>query len=326
MNLPALIGYGAGIYALDSGYQRPGLAAVHLLVQNGRVAIIDTGTRHGLPRILAALAALGLGPEAVEWVIVTHVHLDHAGAAGALLAICPHARLLAHPRGARHMVDPARLVEGAMAVYGETRFRDLYGEVVAAPEQRVEQAADGHSVNFHGRRLTFLDTPGHARHHFCIHDGGSGGVFTGDAFGLSYREFDVAGRAFIFPTTTPVQFEPDAMHTSIERIMAQDPAAAFLTHFGRVRELPRLAADLHQLIDAYVDLARRAPGGGALRLGGLMAGLETLLTERLRRHGCTLDDAQQRALLAADVELNAQGLSIWLDREESSTARRGTPG
>lgn len=311
---PKHMDYGQGIHALDAGYLRPGLAAVHLIVQDSHVAVVDTGTYQSVPAVLDTLAALGLGPEAVDYVLLTHVHLDHAGAAGALMARCPNARLVVHPRGAPHMIDPTRLVAGAIAVYGAETFRALYGEIMPVAAARVIEAGDGFALDFHGRRLVCLDTPGHARHHLCIHDPASSGVFTGDAFGLSYRELDVDGRPFIFPTTTPVQFEPEAMHASIDRIVALSPSAAYLTHFGRVTGLPRLAGDLHALIDAFVRLAEAAPVDAARRHAWLVAELKALLVARLRRHGCRLGDAELRELLAHDVELDAQGLEIWLDR------------
>jgi glyoxylase-like metal-dependent hydrolase (beta-lactamase superfamily II) len=309
-----LIDFGQGLYALDAHYVRPGLAAIHLIVEAGHAAIVDTGTNHSTPRLLAELADLGIAAEAVDYVIVTHVHLDHAGAAGALLQACPNARLVVHPKGARHMIDPAKLIQGSMAVYGEAAFNELYGAILPCPAERVIEAEDGHELDFRGRRLHFIDTPGHARHHFCIHDPVSRGIFTGDTFGISYRDFDVDGRPFIFPTSTPVQFEPDALHASVDRIMALKPAAAYLTHFSKVTGLERLAGDLHQLIDAYVDLARAAPGTGEARHAWLKEAMAGLFLTRLRAHGCTLAEAEVRALLVNDIELNAQGLLVWWDR------------
>lgn len=314
MSSPPVIHYEQGIHALDAEYLRPGLAAIHLMLQDGHAAIIDTGTNQAVPHVLAALACLGASAEAVDYVIVTHVHLDHAGAAGALMRACPNAKLVAHPKGARHLIDPAKLVAGSIAVYGEDVFRALYGEIVPVPSQRVIEAEDGFEIDFRGRGLAFLDTPGHARHHFCIHDAASDAVFTGDTFGISYRDFDVDGRPFLFPTTTPVQFEPEALHRSIDRLLALKPRAAFMTHFGRVGE-PALHADaLHGLIDAFVTLAKAAPGDGAARHAWLKAEIEALLLERLRTHGCTLAEARIMELLANDVELNAQGLAVWLGR------------
>lgn len=309
-----LISYEHGIHALDAEYVRPRLAASYLMVQNGHAAIIETGTNRSVPRILSELADLGIAPDAVDYVIVTHVHLDHAGAAGALLSACPNARLVVHPKGARHMIDPEKLIQGSIAVYGEAPFRELYGDILPCPPERVIEADDGFKLDFHGRMLTFVDTPGHARHHFCVLDSASNGFFTGDTFGISYREFDVAGRPFIFPTSTPVQFEPDALHASIDRLMAMRPDAMYLTHYGKVADLTRLAADLHGLIDDYVGLTLAAPGEGVARHAWLKEAIGDLLVARLREHGCGLDDASCRELLSNDVELNAQGLLVWRDR------------
>jgi glyoxylase-like metal-dependent hydrolase (beta-lactamase superfamily II) len=190
----------------------------------------------------------------------------------------------------------------------------LYGDILPCPAERVIEADDGHTLDFHGRNLTFIDTPGHARHHFCVHDSASGGIFTGDTFGISYRDFDVEGRPFIFPTSTPVQFEPEALHASIDRLMALKPAAIFLTHYGKITDLARLAGDLHGLIDDYVRLTRAAPGAGVSRHAWLKNAIEALFLERLRAHGCALDEARMRELLVNDVELNAQGLLVWWDR------------
>jgi glyoxylase-like metal-dependent hydrolase (beta-lactamase superfamily II) len=307
-----------GIVTLDAEYVRPGLAAVHLIVEQGRAAIVDTGTNAAVPHVLAALADLGVAPDAVDYVIVTHVHLDHAGAAGAFLAACPNARLVVHPRGARHLIDPSKLVQGSIAVYGEATFRELYGEIVPAPVERVIEAGDGFTLDFNGRRLEFIDTPGHARHHYCIHDLASNSLFTGDTFGISYREFDVGVgknlRPFIFPTTTPVQFEPEALHASIDRLLARNAEAAYLTHYGRVENLPALAPTLHALIDEFVAMTLAAPGEGTARQDALMQAMRDGLMTRLRAHGCTLDDATCAELLANDVELNSQGLLVWRDR------------
>ena len=303
-----------GIVTLDADYLRPGLAAIHLIVQDGHVAIVDTGTNQSVPSVLAELKRLGLDRHHVDYVIVTHVHLDHAGAAGALLQNCPNARLVAHPKGARHMIDPAKLVAGSIAVYGREHFLALYGEIVPAPEDRVIEAADGFELDFHGRTLRFLDTPGHARHHFCIHDSLSNSLFTGDTFGISYREFDVDGRPFLFPTTTPVQFEPDALHASVDRLVATGAEAAFLTHYSRIAGLAELAPALHALIDEFVALTQAAPGEGAARHDGLRQAVQDTLMRRLRAHGCTLDDAVCQELLANDVALNTQGMLVWRDR------------
>jgi len=303
-----------GIITVDANYVRPGMAAVHLMLEQGRAAIIDTGANAAVPHTLAVLAERGIAPEAVDYVIVTHVHLDHAGAAGAFLAACPNAKLVVHPRGARHMIDPSKLVQGTIAVYGEAAFHALYGDIVPVAPERVIEADDGFVLDFNGRRLEFIDTPGHAKHHYCIHDRASNSLFTGDTFGISYREFDVDGRAFIFPTTTPVQFEPEALHASIDRLIARNAEAAYLTHFGRVENLPTLALGLHALIDDYVAITLAAPGAGTARQQALENTMREVLISHLRAHGCTLDAKTCIDLLANDIELNCQGLLIWQDR------------
>jgi hydroxyacylglutathione hydrolase len=314
-----IFAYPHGVYAVDAEYERPTLAAVHLVVEEGRVALVDTGAANAVGPVLEALGEMGLGPEAVDWVLLTHVHLDHAGGAGALMARCPGARLAVHPRGARHMIDPAKLWAGAAAVYGEEAVRRMYGDPLPVPAERVVEAADGLEVALAGRRLRFLDTPGHARHHVCIWDEGSRGFFTGDTFGLSYRELDVAGRPSVFPTTTPVQFEPEALHASIERLLSHRPEAMYLTHFGQVREVARLAMDLHRLIDAHVAVALAAPEGAG-RHEAIRAGLTRLVLEEARRQGWTLSDAAVLEVFATDLELNAQGLGVWLDSRSCGAA------
>jgi len=202
MNLPAdVFDYGHGISAVDSVYDRRLQTAIHLLVEKGRAAVIDTGTSHAVPHVLAALQAKGVAPEQVDYVILTHVHLDHAGAAGQLMARFPNAQLTVHPRGARHMIDPSRLLAATVAIYGEQETRRVYGEILPVPQSRVIETPDEATLRLAGRELLFLDAPGHARHHVVVQDSRTGHIFAGDTFGLSYRELDQDGRQFSFPTT-----------------------------------------------------------------------------------------------------------------------------
>jgi glyoxylase-like metal-dependent hydrolase (beta-lactamase superfamily II) len=301
-----------GVFVIDTGFHRPLFDASYLLVENGRAAFIDTGTNFAVPRLLAALADLGLAPGAVDYVIPTHVHLDHAGGAGLLMQSLPHATLLVHPRGARHMIDPQALYQGALAVYGQAEMDRAYGSLVAVPAERVQASADGMTATLAGRPLLFIDTPGHARHHHCIWDERSRGWFTGDTFGLSYREFDTANGAWVLPTSTPVQFEPEPLRQSIQRLLAREPAWMYLTHYGRVGDVQRLAGLLFEQIDAMVALAL-ARRGAPERHAALKAGLTQLCRDQLLRHGVQDIEAGITGL-ALDIELNAQGLGIWLDR------------
>lgn len=302
---------GDGVYAIDTGFQRPRFDAAYLVVEGAHAAFIDTGTNFAVPRLLEALSALGLPREAVDYVIPTHVHLDHAGGVGLLMRELPRATLVCHPRGLRHLIDPTQLWASATAVYGETEMQRSYGQLVNVPTERAMASADDMVLDLGGRPLRLIDTPGHAKHHHCIWDGRSRGWFTGDTFGLSYREFDVEGRAWALPTSTPVQFEPEAMKASIQRLLASSPNCMYVTHYGRVRDVPRVAALLIDLIDRMVAVARDAQ---AERHARLKRELLAVYADSLRLHGCTLSDADVAQLLSTDLELNAQGLAVWLDK------------
>src|SRR5512134_429756 len=284
MGAPAFEDLGHGITAIDTGYVRPRFDASHLVVENGRAAFVDVGTGHSVPVLLAGLEAKGLRPEAVDYVIVTHVHLDHAGGAGEMIRRLPNARLVVHPRGTRHMVDPSKLYAGASAVFGEEATRRSYGVLVPVDPSRVVEAPDGFVLELGGRPLEFLDTPGHARHHFCIWDEASRSMFTGDTFGLSYRELASERGAFVLPTTTPVQFEPEVLLASIDRLIARGPKAMLLTHYSRVFEVERLAADLARQVGELVALARAADGRPD-RAARLREGVSELQVGWVRDHG-----------------------------------------
>ncbi len=306
---------GDGIVLVDVELRRRGLAAFYLLVEGDRAAFIDTGTYSALPNAHEALRAKGLTADQVEYVIPTHVHLDHAGGVGAMMQAFPNARLVIHPRGARHMIDPSQLFAGVAQIYGPERAERQYGKPIPVPSERVIEAPDEFTLELNGRVLRFLDTPGHARHHFAVFDERSSTVFSGDTFGVSYRELDTARGAFIFPTTSPVQFEPDALHRSVDRLAVLKPRQILVTHFGRVHEIPRLAADMHTVIDAFVDIGQRVRDTGPDRQRLIMEGQHAFLLPRLRAHGCTLDEDRVRSILQFDYDLNAQGIGIWLDRQ-----------
>lgn len=309
---PCIADYEPGISAIDTDYLRPGLAASHLIIENGRGALVDTGTSSGAGRLIDALKSKGLDVGDILYVFVTHIHLDHAGGAGELMHHLPNAQLVVHPRGARHMADPAKLVASAMSVYGEAEFRRMYGTIRPVDAKRIIEAPDGFTLDFNGRPLLFLDTPGHARHHYCIFDSRSQSFFTGDTFGISYREFDVDGMEFVFPTTSPVQFDPLAAHASLDKLMGYEPVHAFLTHYGRIGHLSRHAAELHELIDAHVNIARRLRNVPD-RHKAMVKELGNLLLERVIVHGCKFPEAEIRDLLSLDVGLNVQGLESWVD-------------
>jgi glyoxylase-like metal-dependent hydrolase (beta-lactamase superfamily II) len=305
--------YGNGIVAFDAGYVRPILAAIHLIVENGRVAFVDTGSNDALPNALVALDKIGLDVATVDYVFLTHIHLDHAGGAGSMMDAFPNAKLVVHPRGSRHMAEPSKLVAGVSAVYGSEYVERVYGEILPIPAERIIEAKDGVVISLAGRELLCLDTPGHARHHICIVDRKTSGIFTGDMFGLSYREFDVAGRPFIFPTTTPTQFEPNEMRQSIQRLLSFKPEAMYLTHYSRVENVDSLGDDLFRRLDVMVDMAVAERGSGEQRHQRIKQQLSEYLLGEIRAHGCQLAESVVLEILETDLELNAQGMEVWLD-------------
>jgi glyoxylase-like metal-dependent hydrolase (beta-lactamase superfamily II) len=312
-SMPATTAHPHGITTVDAEYVRPGYASIHLIERRGRVAVVDTGTNDSVPLVLAALADRGLAAEAVDVVFITHVHLDHAGGAGLLMQRLPAARAVAHPRSVPHLRDPSRLIDASRVVYGAERFERLYGTPLAIDAARISETRDGDRLTLGGSELEVLHTPGHALHHHVLYDRDARAVFTGDTFGLSYRALDTERGACVMPTTTPTQFDPEQLVTSIRRIAALQPEALYLTHYGRVTDAERLAASLEAQVARFVDIARKHAGSDD-RHGAIKADLREVWTELLEEHGAPVSLLED--WLGGDLELNAQGLVAWLSRGE----------
>lgn len=297
------------------------MAACYLMEHNGQAAFIDTGTARTIPRLLELLDNKKIPRHDVAYVMPTHVHLDHAGGAGELMHYLPDARLVVHPQGARHLVDPGKLVAGATAVYGKTAFEENFGALRPVAEDRIIMAENGLKLDLNGRNLLFLDTPGHARHHYSIFDEATKGFFTGDVFGLSYRECDGAKRPFVFPTTTPVQFDPEAWGESLDLLMSYRPERMYLAHYGMVTGVESLAKDLRRRIGQLADIAIASNAlefrTARNRYERLVGEIEKLLLNELAIADVPLDQNKALALFKPDIELNAQGLEVWLDRKRS---------
>jgi glyoxylase-like metal-dependent hydrolase (beta-lactamase superfamily II) len=314
---PRITRHPDGIFAVDAEYLYPGHAAVHIIRHNGRAAFVDTGTNNSVPYLLAALDELGVARDAVDYVFLTHVHLDHAGGAGLLARELPSARVLVHPRGAPHMLDPSKVVVASQAVYGEERFRELYGEILPIAPERLVSVQDSYRCDLAGREFELVHTPGHALHHYAIVDGEYACIFAGDTFGISYRQLDTEQGPFILPTTSPSQFDPDQLISSIDRLMSYAPDSIYLMHYSRVTGTPRLAAMLKSQIREFVRIVREL---GALpdASTAIRAAMLELWVKLLQQHGSTLSTSEVAQHLEGDLDLNTQGLLIWFERQRRS--------
>ena len=306
---------GQGITCIETHYIRPGLACCYLIQEGDAAALIDTGTTHTAPMILELLEQKEIPREAVKYVIPTHVHLDHAGGSGALMEALPGATLIVHPQGSRHMIDPSKLTAGATAVYGEEAFARNFGRLTPVPVSRVVEAPDGFSLDLGGRTLVCIDTPGHARHHFCVWDEESNGFFTGDTFGMAYRELGTDRGPFMMLPSTPVQFDPESWHKTLDLLMSYDPERMYLTHYCAVENPSGLVGALKEQLDQFCVIARGADAANRQETIGI--GLRDLFVERLRDHGCAWSDTKIEAFLGDDIDLFAQGLRVWMERSEN---------
>ena len=305
-----------GISVIDSGYFSKDFAAIYILRQGNEVAIIETGNKYSATNVQKALEMDGLSFSDVAYIIPTHVHLDHAGGAGELMNRCQNAQLIVHPRGARHMIDPSKLIAGAIAVYGEANYKKLYGEIIPIDSSRVIEADDNFILDFEGRELKFIDTPGHARHHFCIWDEMTGSMFTGDTFGVSYREFDKGDEVYIFPSTSPVQFDPEALIKSIEKLITYRPQRVCLTHFSAIdptnKVVDQLIDGIHFVSSLAKEYASRKEAEEIIEdemMSYFLKGIKKVGNDDLEF--C-------RDRLKLDVEINTQGLIYWQQKISSN--------
>jgi glyoxylase-like metal-dependent hydrolase (beta-lactamase superfamily II) len=302
-------------YTIDSDIL-PKFTATYLRVAGDECAFIEAHTSHALPRLLATLEAQGKRPEDVRWIVVTHAHLDHAAGAGALLAKCPNATLLAHPRAARHLVDPSKLVASATSVYGEKRFAELYGKIEPIAQERVRALEDGESFALGDATLRVLHTQGHAKHHFVVDDPATGTVYTGDSFGLVYPALQKDGKRFAIATTSPTDFDPVEARKSLDRIVGLGEPSACLTHFDEIRDVAEVARQLHAWIDRsekWRDDAAKSDAPIAEMTARIQTELRKAIEEDIESRGITFGDAEWK-VLALDIELNAQGIAFVADK------------
>ncbi|MFC4768144.1 MBL fold metallo-hydrolase [Effusibacillus consociatus] len=285
------------------------------VIKGEKIAIIETGSSHAAPYILAGLKELEIAPEQVDYIIVTHIHLDHSGGVGYILPNFPNATVIVHPRGAKHLIDPSRLIVGARAVYGDM-LEQAFGQILPVPEDRVLIREDGETIDLGaGRVLTFYDTPGHARHHFSIHDPVSEGIFSGDTVGIRYVK-QYTGWDFepIYPSTSPSEFDREAAFASIDKLEKLGAKRIYHGHFGMTEPASLAFERTRKTVAAFDDIARScyAPG---IDLSVIAEKLGEYMKQDLADQGHPITDL---TCFELDLAVNSMGLLFTLEKESQN--------
>lgn len=254
-----IVNLGHDIYQIELVNRMEGGRSTGYFIDAKQKTIVEMGASVSVPHVLNALKQLNIAPEEITYVIVTHIHLDHAGGAGLLLEKLPNAKLVVHPRGARHMIDPSKLIAGAKQVYGD-EFDQLFGPMVPVPQEKIIIANDEFKLSIgDNRTLYFYDSPGHAYHHFAVYDPASKGIFSGDSIGMSAPWLqEKFGFDFYAPTSSPVQFDPEAMIATLRRFMELDIEQVFMTHYGRHGDAKHVIAENIERAEAFTHIAEEA--------------------------------------------------------------------
>lgn len=297
----------AKLFFIDGKYVRPQYVCITLIIKNDTVAIIDTGNKDAIEPIKEVLTQNGLNWSNVQYVIPTHAHLDHAGGAGLLIQLCDNATLICHPKAARHLIDPSRLVTSTIAVYGEHEFSALYGDIVPIESSRVHVLNDNDTIDLAGDTLQAIDAPGHCYHQMALHHIESNTVICGDAFGMIFPTLKGNFTNFVFPSTSPTQFNPDAMTSTFDRILDLKPQTVQVAHFGIAPD-PQYARDqMNRILDDYFQFATTAYQDGASEDDLTNVLMQYHLDYLFKHHGSFSPEFIEQQLRFS-IGINAQGL------------------
>ncbi|MFB5649380.1 MBL fold metallo-hydrolase [Leptospira wolffii] len=304
------------VRVIDCNYVEPGLACAYLVIDGDRAIFVENNTNSAVPLLLEALREEDISRDAVDYIIITHVHLDHAGGTGNLAKACPNAKILAHPKAAPHIIDPARLIRSSIQVYGEKEYYELYGEILPVPESRVRTMQDGEEIHWGKRTLKFLHTKGHANHHFCIYDSLTNGIFTGDTFGLGYGIFRKGKDSLLYPSTTPTDFDPDEALSSVDKILATGADKAYLTHFGAWEDMQGGAAQMREGLSAMKRIwisAEKTGFSGEVLVSFCENRIRSYLEDQIHKKNLSYGEKERR-FIGFDSQINAQGIAFKIER------------
>ncbi|MGH2558749.1 MAG: MBL fold metallo-hydrolase [Thermomicrobiales bacterium] len=298
-----------GVWLIDLGFQgRAGVIGAYLLAGNDELALIETGPSTTLPALRAGIRAAGFDPAQLMTILLTHIHLDHGGAAGLLARDHPDLAVYVHPIGAPHLIDPSKLVASATRIYGD-HMGPLWGEIAPIPARQVRPLADGETLSVAGRVLSALFTPGHASHHAAFWDAAAGAAYTGDVGGIR-----MPGTDYVCPPTPPPDLDPDAWRKSVARLQALAPRRLYPTHYGLYDDA---GSHLDQLIPHLEDFL--SIGDHALAGGADQEKLTTLLHDRMAEElGDAPDDVLVNLEWATPSYMAALGLMRhWRKRQQA---------
>ncbi len=283
------------------------------VIDETELTIIETGPSPSVKYIKKGLLELGFELSEVKYIIVTHVHLDHAGGAGLLLRDCPNAKLIVHPRGARHLIDPKKLVAGARGVYGDS-FSELFEPIIPIPQDRIEMKGEGDTLQIGADcTLQFLDTPGHAKHHITIYDPVSNGVFAGDTVGVRYEQLLREGVPFFLPSTSPNHFDPEEMRKSIKRLHEMKLDRIYYGHFGMTTDIDASLTAVSEWLDLFVSEGEKAfvEGKGYDTLASRLL----LRVRQFLREKSVPDDHDVYVLINLDLQVSALGIMDYFQKK-----------
>jgi glyoxylase-like metal-dependent hydrolase (beta-lactamase superfamily II) len=287
------------------------------VIAEKELTLIDTSASPSMPYIKEGLAELGYALDEVKYIIVTHIHLDHAGGAGLLLKDCPNAKVVVHPKGARHLADPSRLIAGARQVYGD-KFDQLFNPIVAIPEERLLVKTEGEQLEIGPLcKLEFWDAPGHANHHFGVYDPVTNGMFAGDTAGIRYEQLAKDGIDFFLPSTSPNQFDPYAMKQAIGRMHAQNLSTIYYGHYGMTEKPSMALSQVLEWLDIFMEEAAGAFGSG-FSPDQLARRLQHRIKEHLRGLGVP-EDHEVYGIIGLDMEVSAMGMADYFLKGKKGT-------
>eukprot|EP01156_Anaeramoeba_ignava_P002886 Anaeramoba_ignava/a219873_28.p1 GENE.a219873_28~~a219873_28.p1 ORF type:complete len:365 (+),score=105.18 a219873_28:109-1095(+) len=279
------------------------------------VAFIENNTNKAIPFLLDRLEKQNIAFESVKYLIVTHIHLDHAGATSQLVRKLPNATVVAHPRAVPHLINPSKLIAGVTEIYGKENFEKLYGEILPIEKNRIKSVEDYETLQIGSRNLTFIHTRGHAKHHMCVYDSVSKGIFTGDSFGISYPLINKKCQnlsSILFPSTSPIDFEPDQALLSLDKIINTGASHAYLTHYGIWEDLQfgkkLMTRNINKLNDILLK-AKKLKLKGEKLLEFCQKEVDNFFIEILAQEKI-VDDKEAWERLYFDRTLNAEGIAF----------------